>query len=310
MSDVLSINDPHSPIVLIELIQRLKAQDVMQTDFLTASKSTALKDIQDILKTNNLTGVPITEGKRLLGLVSIEDLMRALEFSYINEPAEKHMTRNLVVLAHDMPLTVVINTFEKYKYNRFPVLNQDKHLVGMITSRDIILGLLSEMNNEVAKLEEMAENKKSPTQKEGTVLKNFPLMQHDFANGGKASTSIKKLLKEKGVTAKIIRRVAVAAYELEINIVAHSLGGELSFMLSPEKMEIIARDVGPGIEDPEWVLKEGNSTATEWIRSLGFGAGMGLPNVKRVSDDFQLKSDPSGTEARATILIPEESVPN
>jgi anti-sigma regulatory factor (Ser/Thr protein kinase) len=104
--------------------------------------------------------------------------------------------------------------------------------------------------------------------------------------------------------SKIIRRIAVAAYELEINLCVHSDGGVLSWQVSNGRAEIVARDAGPGIEDVEWACRDGTSTANEWIRSLGFGAGMGLANVKRVSDEFEIASRKgSGTTVKAVINI-------
>jgi anti-sigma regulatory factor (Ser/Thr protein kinase) len=112
------------------------------------------------------------------------------------------------------------------------------------------------------------------------------------------------VLQEKKFATKVIRRIAVAAYELEINLCVHSDGGVLSWQVSSGRAEVIARDAGPGIEDVEWACRDGTSTANEWIRSLGFGAGMGLVNVRRVSDEFEITSKKgSGTTVKAVIYI-------
>ena len=97
-------------------------------------------------------------------------------------------------------------------------------------------------------------------------------------------------------------KAAVASYELEMNLVVHSNGGKLIFRLDPEKITIRTIDTGPGIADVNQALEVGYSTANEWIRSLGFGAGMGLPNVKRVADEFSLTSA-SGQATEATAVI-------
>ena len=99
--------------------------------------------------------------------------------------------------------------------------------------------------------------------------------------------------------------MATAVYELEINQVVHSLGGEIVCKISDNNVEVLARDRGPGIKDIELALSEGYSTATDWIRSMGFGAGMGLPNIKRVSDEFDINSSEKGTEIRVVVNIPE-----
>ena len=120
------------------------------------------------------------------------------------------------------------------------------------------------------------------------------------------TSEIKKILKERGIKQSIIRRVSIAAYELEINLVVHSDGGVLIFQLLPDAIMIKTQDKGPGIPDLEKALTDGFSTASEWIRSQGFGAGMGLPNVKRVSNDFQISSDITGTEVKIKINLGNE----
>ncbi|NLK06886.1 MAG: anti-sigma regulatory factor, partial [Spirochaetales bacterium] len=120
---------------------------------------------------------------------------------------------------------------------------------------------------------------------------------------GYASTEIKKRLKSAQIAPHIIRRAAIASYELEMNLVVHSEGGELIAEYSPQTLQITAKDSGPGIPDIESAMTAGWSTASEWIRSLGFGAGMGLPNVKSVSDDFTIESGRNGTTVVCTIEL-------
>lgn len=123
------------------------------------------------------------------------------------------------------------------------------------------------------------------------VLKlNFKIVKEDFSKAGKASSDIKKSLKKLGIPSKIIRRVAIITYEAEMNIVIHSFGGEIIVNIDEEKIEIIAKDNGPGIKDVDKALEIGFSTANNEVRELGFGAGMGLPNIKRSSDTFNIKS--------------------
>lgn len=131
-----------------------------------------------------------------------------------------------------------------------------------------------------------------------TDLNNTVLMTHkydvealDFIKAGEASSSIKRLLRKLGIDAKVIRRIAIAAYEAEINMAIHSLGGYLMLEVSPKLIILKAKDNGPGIDDVSLAMKEGYSTATEVARELGFGAGMGLPNIKRTSDDFHIESE-------------------
>lgn len=113
----------------------------------------------------------------------------------------------------------------------------------------------------------------------------------DFTRAGEASSSIKNKLKMLGVDSAAIRKVAIAMYEGEINMVIHANGGEITVTISDEDITMILADVGPGIADISKALKEGYSTAPEEVRALGFGAGMGLPNMKKSADEFQIETE-------------------
>ena len=298
----IPINTDDSPSVVLELIYQLKIKDVMTSTIITAQKTDSMRYIQAVMRENHITGIPITEGKNLLGIVSIEDIIIALDKGCIENPVEAHMTRNVIVLEDDMPLSFAISYLNKYRYGRFPVLNKTKELVGILTSNDVIRALLVEMNREVLRLEKMSQKEARAPEKFSEM--EFTIVRHDFELAGRASTEIKKALKSRNIDPKIIRRVAVACYELEINQVVHSLGGTISCSIQPDRVIIVAIDKGPGIEDINLVLQEGWSTADEWIRSLGFGAGMGIPNTKRVSDEFNIESTPGvGTTVRSVVLI-------
>ena len=112
----------------------------------------------------------------------------------------------------------------------------------------------------------------------------------NFASAGNASESVKRTLKQLGVSPASVRRVAIAMYEGEINMVIHAHGGKAEVEIYPDKVEIYLKDSGPGIADVDLAMKAGYSTATESIRSLGFGAGMGLPNMKKYSDEMRIET--------------------
>ena len=302
MPKSISLNSQNLPTVLLDLIFKLKIKDVMSRDVITATKKESLRTIQQRMKQRGITGVPVVDGPRLIGIISIEDILNAFDQGYIDEPAGEHMTRSIIVLEDDMPLSFAISYFNKHGFGRFPVLDKECRLVGIITNRDINTSLLIEVNRIVERLE----GEREPVQVtvEGEHSKQFFVKKHDFEHAGQASTEIKKYLKGRQIHAKLIRRVAVACYELEMNLVVHSDGGRLIFTMDKDRIEICAMDKGPGIPDVDKALEVGFSTANEWIRSLGFGAGMGLPNVKRVSDEFSISSD-QGTEVRAVINIGE-----
>jgi anti-sigma regulatory factor (Ser/Thr protein kinase) len=174
--------------------------------------------------------------------------------------------------------------------------------VGILSSTNVIRTLLVEINREVLRLEK--KQKASSTAASPFSEMGFTVSSLDFELAGRASTEIKKALKQRNIDPKIIRRIAIASYELEINLVVHSHGGTLNCSIQPDKVIIIAADTGPGIADVNLALQEGWSTATEYVRSLGFGAGMGLANTKRVSDEFTIDSAVGlGTTVRSVVYI-------
>lgn len=119
----------------------------------------------------------------------------------------------------------------------------------------------------------------------------FDVEKDDFDRAGEASSSIKKILRQLGIDSGMIRRIAIASYEAEINIVIHSLGGHIDIEIAPNCIKVVASDKGPGIENIELAMQEGYSTASEKVREMGFGAGMGLPNMKKCSDKFNVESE-------------------
>ena len=119
----------------------------------------------------------------------------------------------------------------------------------------------------------------------------FDIASGDFSKAGRASSRIKKMLKQLQVDPKVIKRIVVAIYEAEVNVVAHSVGGKMLAEFDGRGITVVVRDNGPGIEDIEKAMQEGYSTATKTVRNMGFGAGMGLPNINRNTDEFKIESE-------------------
>lgn len=123
---------------------------------------------------------------------------------------------------------------------------------------------------------------------EDMITLNYVISPDDFTRAGEASSDVKSKLKMMGVKPEAVRKVAIAMYEGEINMVIHANGGEITVYITPDLVEMILADVGPGIPDIELAMQEGYSTAKDTVRSLGFGAGMGLPNMKKYSDELKI----------------------
>ena len=123
------------------------------------------------------------------------------------------------------------------------------------------------------------------------LIFRFDVLGNDFTSAGQASVQVKKNLRQLGLDSEIIRRVSIAMYEGEINMVIHAGGGIAEVSVCEEYIEIILEDTGPGIKDIEQAMQAGYSTAPDTIRSLGFGAGMGLPNMKKNTDSMEIASE-------------------
>lgn len=124
----------------------------------------------------------------------------------------------------------------------------------------------------------------------------------DFSNAGKASSEVKKTLKQINIEPRLVRQIAIASYEAEVNVVAHAYRGVMKVELNSEQIKIILHDEGPGIADIGKAMEEGFSTASEEVRQMGFGAGMGLPNIKKNTDEMVLTSVP-GRGTRLEMMV-------
>ncbi len=134
--------------------------------------------------------------------------------------------------------------------------------------------------------------------------KTFKITGRDFANAGSVSVKIKKILKEIGVRPEVVYKVSICCYEAEMNVIMYAKEAILDFKITSEEVIIVLEDEGPGIENIELALQEGYSTATEEIREMGFGAGLGLPNIKNNSDEFIIESEVSkGTKLYIKINL-------
>ncbi|MGC9358922.1 MAG: ATP-binding protein, partial [Anaerolineae bacterium] len=123
-----------------------------------------------------------------------------------------------------------------------------------------------------------------------SLILRYQIAPRDFVRGGEASSKIKKALTRLGADSRVVRRVAVAAYEAETNVMIHTEGGEMQAEVQPHRLVLTVEDSGPGIPDIEQAMKPGYSTCPDWIRELGFGAGMGLSNIKASTDEMEITS--------------------
>jgi CBS domain-containing protein/anti-sigma regulatory factor (Ser/Thr protein kinase) len=290
-----------------ELTYELKVEDVMTRNVETVSSKMPVSSLRDILQNKRISGSPVVDDDELVGLISIEDFIKCLEQGEMDALIEDKMIKNIKTLYANEPLVHAVMKFEKYGFGRFPVISRkDKKLVGIITKSDIIKGVLKKLES-VYHDEEERKYRASHIFNDIVADELFFKFQYfvegkNFDKAGEAATGLKKTLYRLGISPEIVRRAAISTYEAEINIVAFTKGGQIIAYLEPHQIKIVITDKGPGIPNIEDAMKPGFSTAPEWVRELGFGAGMGLPNIKKFTDKMTLKST-VGKGTRLEIII-------
>lgn len=295
----------------LEILFELKISDVMQKDIITMSPDDEMSDLRRTLRDAAISGVPVVKDNDLVGIISIEDLIRWLSNGGVKSTIGEKMQKDPKCIYSDQPLIQAVKRFDQLGYGRFPVIDRETNkLVGIITKGDIIESTLKKLETEY-KEEEIRQYRASHIFQDITadykeIFLKFNIIGKDFDKAGKASTTLKKDLKRLGIRPDIIQRVAIASYEAEMNIVIYTDGGTMSYRITKDKVSIEVKDLGPGIEDVEKAMQPGYTTSEPWVKELGFGAGMGLSNIKKCSDTMEIKSFPgSGTTLKIIILTGE-----
>jgi anti-sigma regulatory factor (Ser/Thr protein kinase) len=185
---------------------------------------------------------------------------------------------------------------------------QDDKLLGIITKGDIVEGLLKKLDvdyyNEQTNGRTIQHFFDDVLADKTAIFFQYTVRGHDFNRAGESASRIKATLQRLGFAPQIVRRVAIATYEAEMNVVIYTDGGEIRVRVEPDKILVRVEDSGPGIPDIEKALQPGYSTAPEWVRELGFGAGMGLVNIRKCATKMGLRSVVGkGTRLRINISI-------
>lgn len=303
-------HDAHEINRVEELSYDLKVHEVMTATLHTASPEMPLSKVLDILRVNRISGVPVVSGGQLIGILSIEDIVRAMEKNELAASVSQYMTSKLITVASYDSIVKAIQTFTESRLGRLPVLDEDNKLAGMITKGDVTRGILTALQKDY-KEEEVRRYRASHLFEDiisdrTTLVLRYNIKAQDFTHGGNASSNIKRALLRLGADPQIARRCGIAVYEAEMNLIIHSTnGGILKLEVEPHRITMSTTDDGPGIADIEQVLQPGYSTATEQVREMGFGAGMGLVNIKRCVDKMEIES----TKGKGTKLIMRIQVP-
>jgi CBS domain-containing protein/anti-sigma regulatory factor (Ser/Thr protein kinase) len=296
-----------------ELIYELPIERVMKKGVIRVSPETTMTELKEVLRVNRISGVPVMEGERLVGVISIEDLIKALVEGDVEAPVRKRMTTRLITVRENESVVEAVKRFTQYKVGRLLVVDEQGRLTGILTGGDITRGLLGAISLDYH-AEEISRYRakhifEDIVSDQTSLILRYKVEAKDFKKGGTASSKIKRALDRLGGVPEVIRRVAISAYEAEMNLIIHTdHGGELIAELQPEVIRIMAIDQGPGIPDVEQAMSPGFSTAPNWIRELGFGAGMGLMNIKKCADTMTLESTVGvGTRMEIVIYLHPES---
>lgn len=297
-----------------ELLFELKVADVMRTDVIMASPDQCMSELHALLRDHQISGTPVVDEGRLVGVISIEDLIGWLNGGGAEATIRDHMTPSPQCLQPDMLLVHAIGQFETSGFGRYPVVEPGSdRLLGILTKGLIIEGMLQRLAKELQD-EEIRRYRASHffqdiSAEYKEIYLTYEIVGKDFDKAGSGSTQIKKNLKRLGIRPDIIHRLAIASYEAEINSVIYSDGGVMAFRVTPDEICMKVKDRGPGIEDVELAMQPGWSGAADWVREMGFGAGMGIPNIRRNADKFELESIPGvGTTLSIRIFTGEDGM--
>jgi CBS domain-containing protein/anti-sigma regulatory factor (Ser/Thr protein kinase) len=292
-----------------ELVYEMKTNEVMTTQVVAVTPQTSMDELREILHSHRISGTPVVSKDRLVGIISIEDFINWQANGSPEATVAETMTKTTITAYEDEPLVQVVSVLDRHGFGRLPVIQRGhKKLVGIVTRGDIIKGLLHKL--EIGYQQEEIQRYRASHIFEDIAADHTMLIfeyyvaGNDFKKAGFGATRLKKALGRLQIHPQVLRRAAIIAYEAEMNIVIYTEGGQLVARVEPDQITIEARDDGPGIADTELALTPGYSTAADWVRELGFGAGMGLCNIKKCADETNLDSRVGkGTRLEARIAI-------
>jgi CBS domain-containing protein/anti-sigma regulatory factor (Ser/Thr protein kinase) len=278
-----------------ELVYEIRVGDVMKGDVFTVSPQTHMSVLRVILQEKRISGAPVVDKGKLVGIISIEDFIKWLVDREQDCPIGEKMTRDVQTLCADEPLIHAVNKFEQHGFGRFAVIDrQNKKLRGIITKGDVVEGLLKKLEIDYHKEETQSDRIRHFFEDifadKIALFFQYDVAGQDFKRAGESSSRLKATLGRLGLHPQVVRRVAIATYEAEMNLIIYTDGGKIRVRVEPHEILVKVEDTGPGIPDVKKALQPGFSTAPDWVRELGFGAGMGLNNISNCADRMNLRS--------------------
>lgn len=278
-----------------ELVYELNVGSAMTTDAITVSSGLPMASVREVLRSKKISGMPVVDNGKVVGIISIEDFIKWLADDGCDCTVGDKMSTNIVSVFSDEPLVHVVSKLESHGYGRLPVIDRKTgRLAGIITKGDIIEKLLHKI--EVDYQEEEIRHYRASHFFEDIIADStrlsfvYEIHGKSIAEGGVVASSLKKTLKRLGIHPEVVRRASIALYEAEMNVIIYARDGRVAASVDAHKIYVEIEDDGPGIPDVEKALQPGYSTAPEWVRELGFGAGMGLQNIKKSADEMDISS--------------------
>lgn len=292
-----------------ELIYEMKVREAMKGSVVSVSPQTSMSELGDILREKRISGTPVVEGDKLVGIISLEDFIKWLAGHEQDCLIDQKMTRDVRTVFADEPLIHAANKFERLGFGRFAVIDRESQkLLGIITKGDIVEGLLKKLEIDYHKEETQRYRVRQFFEDiladKIVLFFQYDVAGNDFKRAGESASRLKANLRRLGLNPQVVRRTAIATYEAEMNLIIYTHGGKIRVRVEPHEIFVKVEDLGPGIPDVEKVLQPGYSTAPEWVRDLGFGAGMGLDNIRKCASKMDLKSTVGkGTQLSIYISI-------
>jgi CBS domain-containing protein/anti-sigma regulatory factor (Ser/Thr protein kinase) len=297
-----------------ELSYELKIVDVMTRNVHTVTPDMQIVEVLDLFRRTRISGAPVMADGKMIGIISLEDLIRAMERGNGHARVRSYMTADVITVHTYDSVVIALETFARTRLGRLPVIDENGRLVGMLTKGDITSGTLKALQRDY-QTEEIRRYRASHLFEDivsdrTSLILRYHIKPRDFTHGGQASSHIKRALLRLGAHAQLARRCGIAIYEAEMNLIIHTTqGGVIWVEIEPNQISMATIDDGPGIADVDLARKPGWSTATTEVREMGFGAGMGLKNIERCVDEMNIESKVGeGTRLDMKILLlPEES---
>lgn len=309
------IKIPEDKLEFQSLLMHSKVSDFMATPPITLTKNATMADAKAVMKAKKISGIPIVDNAGvLIGLVSIENIIIALENNNINRSIEDHMAKNVIYLVDTMAVSTAMGYLTHHDYGRFPVVDKNHVVVGVVTKADLMqymyerLGQIFMHNKRrdqiltpVTFLIDDQDAQESEEYK--SRLFSYKIDSTDIDHAGQGSTLFKKFLQERNFPPDATRRASIALYEAEVNVVLHAGGkGFIKAFLEKGQIYVVVMDSGPGIDDIDTAIQPGYTTASDEVREKGFGAGMGLANIIKYTDKLVILSSGNGLKMEMVVI--------